>query len=380
MSSRIHLGSIGMGGLQSTLSDYHTNQLPKKAIPLMNITLRLYRAQRRRIENRSSKTRDRIESLRCQILLLLNAGEVPGVIHRTLSCARATVYRTLYRFENLGENSLSDRRFFSRPRKVTADFLNRLISLLDKSPQDRGWQRSTWTLELLAKELFEQTKIELSASHIRNLLIGSGCRRGRPCPALRIPVRGRRRILEKIARLVKTASPKREVFYVDEADVDLNPRIGPMYMRKGHQHLVITPGKNQKQYLAGALNARTGSLVYTVGGRKNSILFVTLLERLQSTYRRAETIHLILDNYIVHKSRQTLAWLGRIGIKFIFHFLPPYSPESNVIERLWKQMHDHVTRNHRHTTMRDLMQAVFQFLRVVQPFPGTQVSTLTMAA
>jgi hypothetical protein len=29
--------------------------------------------------------------------------------------------------------------------------------------------------------------------------------------------------------------------------------------------------------------------------------------------------------------------------------------------------------------MRDLMQAVFQFLRVVQPFPGTQVSTLTMA-
>jgi transposase len=186
--------------------------------------------------------------------------------------------------------------------------------------------------------------------------------------------------LEDIARLVKKASPKREVFYLDEADVDLNPRIGFAYMKKGHQPLVITPGKNRKQYLAGALNARTGSLVYTVGERKNSSLFISLLERLQSTYRRAESLHLVLDNYIIHKSRQTLSWMGKFGSRIILHFLPPYSPESNVIERLWKQMHDHVTRNHRHTTMESLMQAVFQFLRVVQPFPGTKVSTLTMAA
>jgi transposase len=167
---------------------------------------------------------------------------------------------------------------------------------------------------------------------------------------------------------------------MDEADVDLNPRIGFAYMKKGQQTLVITPGKNQKRYLAGALNARTGSVVYTCGERKNSNLFISLMERLQATYRRAESLHLILDNFIIHKSKQTLAWQRKFGRKLVLHFLPPYSPESNVIERLWKQMHDHVTRNHKHTTMDSLMTAIFQFLRVVQPFPGTQVSNLKMAA
>ena len=51
-----------------------------------------------------------------------------------------------------------------------------------------------------------------------------------------------------------------------------------------------------------------------------------------------------------------------------------------MIERLWKQMHDHVTRNRRHRTMKDLLGAIEQFLRNIQPFPGTKVSLLTMAA
>ena len=121
MSSRIQLCSIEMGSLQSTLGDYHTNQFPEKTFPHMNITLQLYRAQRRRIENRLRKTRDRIETLRCRILLLLNSGESPGEIHRKMGCDRATVYRTLYRFENMGEKSLSDFRFFSAASLSSAE-------------------------------------------------------------------------------------------------------------------------------------------------------------------------------------------------------------------------------------------------------------------
>ncbi|MBI3303403.1 MAG: transposase [Deltaproteobacteria bacterium] len=60
--------------------------------------------------------------------------------------------------------------------------------------------------------------------------------------------------------------------------------------------------------------------------------------------------------------------------------MPPYSPEANVIERLWKQLHDHVTRNHQHPTIDSLMEAVDDFLTAVQPFPGTKVSTLPLAA
>jgi putative transposase len=346
----------------------------------MNIALVLYRAQRHRIERLFRKTSDKNEATRCRILLLIHGGHTVKDIAERVDCARATVYRTAYRFEEFGEMGLSDRRLNPGARKVTTEILNYLLSLLELSPRSLGWQRSTWSLELMAKQVEEKMKVQLSASHVRNLLLWLGCRRGRPRPGLRIPFRGRRKILRAISRVVSRASEREEVFYQDEADIDLNPRIGPCYMKRGKQHVVLTPGKNQKRYVAGALNARTGRVIHTYSKSKNSGLFIWLLEKLKFTYRRAQKLHLILDNCIIHKSRQTQTWLRQFGSRLVLHFLPPYSPEHNVIERLWKQMHDHVTRNHRHPTMEDLIRAIEQFLRGVQPFPGTKVSLLTMAA
>jgi putative transposase len=374
------MGSIEMGSLLNTFCGYYDTELLQKDFPPMNIDLDLYRAQRRRIECRIRKTSDKIEATRCRILLLLHAGHsVMGVAER-VGCARATVYRTVYRFEELGEIGLSDRRIHPEARKVTPELMNYLLSLLELSPRSLGWQRSTWTLELMALQVEEKLKVKLSPSHVRNLLLWLGCRRGRPRPGLRIPFRGRRKILRALKRLVSRASENEEVFYQDEADIDLNPRIGPCYMRRGRQLVVLTPGKNQKRYVAGALNARTGRVIHTFSRSKNSGLFIGLLEKLKAAYRRAQKLHLILDNCIVHKSRQTQTWLRQFGNRLVLHFLPPYSPEHNVIERLWKQMHDHVTRNHRHPTMEDLILAIEQFLRGVQPFPGTKVSIRTMAA
>ncbi len=51
-----------------------------------------------------------------------------------------------------------------------------------------------------------------------------------------------------------------------------------------------------------------------------------------------------------------------------------------MIEWLWKQLHDHVTRNHTHRAIEPLMEAVDEFIEGAQPFPGTQVSMLAHAA
>ena len=45
------------------------------------------------------------------------------------------------------------------------------------------------------------------------------------------------------------------------------------------------------------------------------------------------------------------------------HFLPPYCPNENRIERLWRDLHANVTRNHQCPTMDDLMAAVHRYLR-----------------
>ena len=103
-------------------------------------------------------------------------------------------------------------------------------------------------------------------------------------------------------------------------------------------------------------------LVYTEGDQKASWLFLNLLRALLDAYRWARKIHLILDNYIIHKSRIVQAWLAANGVKFQLHFQPPYCPQANKIERLWKDLHDHVTRNHQHPTMAGLMRAVHGYL------------------
>ena len=135
------------------------------------------------------------------------------------------------------------------------------------------------------------------------------------------------------------------VFYQDEVDIDLNPKIGADWMLKGQQKRIVTLGQNQKHYLAGALHSGTGRVHYVCGGSKSSDLFINLLETLRRTYRRAKTITLVLDNYIIHKSRKVERWLAT-NKKFRLLFLPTYSPWLNPIERLRLSLHETITRNH----------------------------------
>jgi len=161
------------------------------------------------------------------------------------------------------------------------------------------------------------------------------------------------------------------VLYVDEADVDLLPRIGFGWRRRGadQQSAIVTPGQNEKHYLAGALHASTGQLVWVEHFYKNTRLFIKLLNAVRRAYRRATRIVLILDNYIIHKTKAVQRWLAE-NPKFELRFQPVYHPWVNRIERLWKAMHDTVTRNHQCRTLTELCQHVERFLDVVQPFPG----------
>lgn len=151
--------------------------------------------------------------------------------------------------------------------------------------------------------------------------------------------------------------------YVDEVDIHLNPKIGPDWMLCGQQKTVLTPGKNEKRYLAGALDARTGRLTWVEADRKTSDLFILLLWRLLKAYPQAKRIHVILDNYKIHHSQRSQLALASAGGRIRLHFLPPYCPDHNRIERVWKDLHDNVTRNHCCPNMKQLMTEVYAYLR-----------------
>lgn len=132
---------------------------------------------------------------------------------------------------------------------------------------------------------------------------------------------------------------------------------------------MVTSGQNEKYYIAGALHSGTGNVSYVGGSSKSSGLFISLLKHLKATYRRAKSITLIVDNYIIHKSRETQRWLKQ-NPKFSVIYQPVYSPWVNHVERLWQALHDTITRNHQCRSMCQLLKKVRHFMKTVSPFPG----------
>lgn len=337
--------------------------------------LRLYRAQRRRIAKLERRERDAEARQRLRIVLMLDEKQTPTQIHKSTGAARSTVYRVAGHFEAEGEGGLRNRRPEVLPSKVTEDYVQRLEELVYKNPQDLGWRRTNWTCEALAQQLARDTGTELHQSHINRLLGEMGMRWGRPRPGpLRYTTKASKsRKVNKLKRELAALGDDEAVVYADEVDIHLNPKIGSCWMPRGEQFEVETPGKNEKRYVFGGLNPKTGHVVWLSTYRKNSLMYIEWLKKLLRVYRRYRKIHVVLDNYIIHKSKITLAAVSKMG-RIVQHFLPPYSPEHNPIERLWGELHANVTRNHRRKSMKKLMMDVEAFLRDAIPYPGSRPS------
>jgi transposase len=214
--------------------------------------------------------------------------------------------------------------------------------------------------------MFRETGIRIHVSTMSRALRAIGARRGRPKPTVDCPwsESAKRRELQKIRRLIEQLPSGEVAVYVDEVDIHLNPKIGLDWMVRGQQKTVSTPGQNVKRYLAGAMDAKTRELILVEGEQKNSFLFILLLWELVTRYRDARRIHVILDNYSIHCTQQVEVSLAtEEGRRLKLHFLPPYCPDHNKIERVWQDLHANVTRNHTRSNMSELMASVRYYLR-----------------
>jgi transposase len=324
----------------------------------------LSRPARRRVEKLDRRSVNADQRIRCRVVLKVAAGLSCNAAAREVGCAPSTAVRIVARFQAQGEAALWDRRSENGQRKVDDDVRGGVREILTGSPEDHGFTRPTWTLEILRTVVEQVLGVALSVACLWALLRRIGARWGRPRPIVACPWKAarRRRRIAALQRLAASASDQQVVVYADEVDVHLNPRLGPDWMLPGIQRLVLTPGNNEKRHLAGAFEPLHGRLVYVEGDRKAGWLFLNLLRALLEAYATARTIHVILDNFIIHKSRATRAWLAEFGRKIRLHFLPPYCPSENRIERIWLDLHANVTRNHRQKTIDALLARVHGYL------------------
>ena len=324
-------------------------------------------SKRRRWKKTMRKTKEADLRRRYQIVWLWCEGFQQTDIAQMLFCHRNSVRNVLNTFEKKGELGLVDGRVGNGSTKASEAFVQQVEKLIASSPPKK-WNHTTWTEELLTIVMGERTGIWVSIATMCRVLKRLKARKGRARPTPRDcpwPAWKRQRRLREIRKLIESAPADEIVLFEDEVDIHLNPKIGADWMLPGTQKEVQTPGKNKKHYVAGAITGWGEELIWVDGPSKCSALFIQLVNKLCDRFQTYKLIHLIVDNYSIHTSQITQKAIEAKKGKIQCHFLPPYCPQHNPIERLWRDLHARVTRNHTCKTIRTLMKNVAAFLDTV---------------
>lgn len=305
--------------------------------------------------------------LALHLLLLCAAGRTPSEVASVLFCSRSSVYRIIraYRAGTLTFEEASERATQQRRLRLLTPSLKRSVrALLKTAPRAFGWCRTRWSWATLAVELQGRRGIEVSAETLRHWLhdLGWEWKRAKVTARDDDPER-----VEKLARIRLAFEQLRAgvaLFFADELDISLLPKVGYQWMPKAEQVEVMTPGTNEKRYLAGALDLTTGTITHCVWYRKQTGLFLDLLETLDRTHPAPLFSHLtvVADNAKIHHAQKVQQWLAAHP-RFEVLYLPTYCPRANPIERAFGDVHDKCTRNHTRKRMWHLVQDVKRHLR-----------------
>jgi len=328
------------------------------------IVVDLPAGEQTRIREQMRRLRLLCPLLRLHILLLLAQHRSPTEIADWLLCSRSSVYEVAACWRQGWRPGRIQEAEEVRSVVILAPALRRsVLALLGKSPMAYGWCRTRWSCATLALSLEARRGLRVSAETVRRWLQSLGWRwkRAKLTAKDNDPDRAAKRARIRLA--VEALRPRTALLFADELDIQLLPKSGYQWMPKGTQVEVLTPGKNEKQYLAGGWDFRTGTVHYCFGPRKTNQLFRNLLDTLELRYpaRRYDRISVVVDNYRIHKAQAVQRWLATHP-RFELLWLPTYCPRANPIERVFGDTHDKVTRNHKRKRLRDLVADVGRHL------------------
>lgn len=227
---------------------------------------------------KSRMIRTRSKTPICVVATRLSGCSVKGsprwIFACMLCCHRNTVAEVLSAFQAKGELGLIDGRVANGTLKATATFVQGVEQRIAGSPESR-WNHTAWTEELLSLVMAKQTGTQVSVSTMCRILKQIRARKGRPRPIVRPcpwPAWKRQKRSREPRKLIETVPQSERVVFEDEVDIHLNPKIGSDWMLPGVQKEVLTPGQNQKHYIAGAIAGWGEELIWVDGPSKCSAL------------------------------------------------------------------------------------------------------------
>lgn len=160
---------------------------------------------------------------------------------------------------------------------------------------------------------------------------------------------------------LKANLPENEsICFIDGVHPTHNTKPAYGWIRKGERKEIPTNTGRRRLNLSGAIDIISKKVFIREDATLNSNSTIEFLKEVEVAYPGANLVHVFCDNARYYKNKEVTNFLTTSKIKM--HFLPPYSPNLNPIERLWKFMNEHVLYNRYYEKFNDFKNAVFGFL------------------
>jgi transposase len=262
-----------------------------------------------------------------EAVYLMSQGVSCADVARWLQVSRGTLttYRNQYRAGGVG--ALQTVNFY-RPQSALAAHRDTVEAHFAAHPPT--------TINHACTVLHELTGIKRAPTQVRQFLhrCGLRCQRVGSLPAKADPVVQAEFLATALQpRLDEAVAGTRQVFFVDAAHFVLGAFLGWLWTRV--RVFVRAPSGRQRCNVLGAFNAVTQDILTVTNTTYITALAVTqLLSQIAAQATAGVPITVVLDNARYQRCQLVCAHAAALGIELLF--LPSYSPNLNLIERLWK--------------------------------------------
>lgn len=174
--------------------------------------------------------------------------------------------------------------------------------------------------------------------------------------------------------LKQDLKPSEVICFADCSHPQHQTKLAYGWIKKGIRKPEKMTSCQKRVNLIGAINLDNYAIQCQRVDWVNAESIKLFLTQVSEAYSQ-KTVHLIWDNAGYHRSKEIQAFVAKTNIKL--HYLPPYSPNLNPIERLWKVMHKQVTYNRYYEKFKDFCNAIMGFFEDIEQYSKIIRSRIT---
>jgi transposase len=132
------------------------------------------------------------------------------------------------------------------------------------------------------------------------------------------------------------------ILYADGVHPTHNTRATRAWVRRGQEKQVPTNTGRGRLNINGALDVNGMRVTTRISDTLNAESTIAFLRDVENAYPEKRVVHVVVDNARYYRNAAVAAWLADPDRRVQLVFLPPYSPNLNLIERLWRYLHKYV--------------------------------------